>query len=370
MGTIEKQEPKPNQQDELNEGLSDEERAALADDDAGAGGGGSADPGKDAGPAPAATAAQDPGKQSTDAAADAGKPAADAGKDAGTAPAASVAPGKGDDAAAPAGATEATAPFVPRYPAKEERLTEIDQRLGTIKTESEALFGKFDAGDLTAKEYHAQSEAMRDEQMRLVSEQATIKTAQEMNSLTAEQQWEHEQRGFFGAAENKIFFALDDKGEIKRDADGAPEFDPIAYGALDATVKAVAGSKDAQGKSGGWVLAEARRRVAQKLNLGAAPAAPALKQAQGALKDGKPKTGPQTLAGVPAADAADDLQGDEFADLDRLIDTGDVFGYESALAQMSPEQQARYLDVGHPGAPEYRRRGPPAADAASLRRDR
>jgi hypothetical protein len=341
---------------ELNEGLSDEERAALDDN--------AADEGVDDDASDDAGA--DPGgaEDGKDGAGD-DKPGADVKKDedgkAGEEDAAKAgddASGKKPDgeAAASAEAVAEAAPFVPRYPAKEERLGEIDTRLKAIKDQNGELFEKFEKGELTNREYHDQTEALREEQMRLVSEQATIKTAQEYNTLTAEQQWEHDQRAFFGTAENKVFFALDEKGEVKRGEDGTPEFDPIAYGALDAAVKSVAASKEAQGKSGAWVLAEARRRVAQKLNLGDAskPAAPA--KPQGAMKGGKPKTGPVTLAGVPAAEAADDLQGDEFAELDRLIDNGDVLAYESALAALTPEQQNRYLNVGHPGAQDYRRR--------------
>ncbi len=254
----------------------------------------------------------------------------------------------------PEAVEDVTPAFVPKMPANPERVTAIDGRLAEIKAASDALFEKFDAGDLTAKEYHEQSEALGSERIELVSEKATLRTAQDYNKLNVEQQWEHDQRAFFGAKENDIFYLKGEDGAIRKDGTGNPEIDPVMYGALDAAVRHVAASKEAQGKSNNWVLGEARRRVTQRFNMAQTP--PQTPPAKQTVKKDPPPVGPLTLAGLPSAIEADDVGGNEFAEIDKLIESGDVLGYESALASMTQAQQDRYLNVGHPNAPEYRRK--------------
>lgn len=301
--------------DEINDGLTPEERAALEinDDEAPSepseevAAEESAKPAAEAAPAPKTE--EKPNEEKT-------APSADAGTG-----------GDGSDAAAKP-AAEAAAPATPEPEAAKvpavhpapilvaEAPTDADTKLADIATQKDALATKFDDGDITAKEYHSQLDALNKQERGI--EQAQLKA--QMASEMAEQQ---RMNAWFQQAQT---FAI---------ANGYT--DQRRMNLLDAEVRAVATADPSL--DGAAVLNKAHQNLVEaglatsKPAAAAKPAAPAPK--------GKPVELPPSIHKLPAADV-DDTGAGEFAELDRLATT-DPLGYEKKLAGMSEAQRERYL---------------------------
>lgn len=208
--------------------------------------------------------------------------------------------------------------FRPRYQAQlPENFAEQESGL---KEQAEALAARFKNGELDFDEYRAQAaELAKAEQ---VLNEARIKAAisQEMSAQTAEQEWQFTVNRFMRAtakAEN-----IDYTKDTEKQAD------------LDLFVKSLARDPKNNDKDPEWFLVEAHKRVKALHGIGQPAPAPATKARKSPLD-----AAPKTLAQVPGGDGPGDVDGNEFADIDRL--TGDA--YEAAIAKMSPATRERYL---------------------------
>lgn len=199
-------------------------------------------------------------------------------------------------------------PFVVRYQADpvedyEAKLAELDNQ--------------FESGDLTLKEYNSQREA-------LLKQQLKAEIAAEQRQQADQQKWHWEIERFM--EDNPIYTQ-----------------DKILYAALDAAVKDLANRPENSERTGRWFLAEAHKLVQKRFSVPAQPATQPQSQPTPA-KSVATRDVPRTLSTLPAADM-NETSADEFAYIDALINKGKVIEAERALARLTPEQQARYLEV-------------------------
>ncbi len=277
--------------------LTDEERAALldeedADDEGDEGEGDEEDDGGEAG-AEAGEAEEDaPGEDADDQANSSAE--ADA---------------SGVDKAAAGGdaVPEAKQPAPSQFP-QFEAPADAESKLKEFETRLDELADKFDAGELTAREYREQSRTIQSEEREL--REAVLKA-----SLSAEATrvaWETGVEAFLS--------------EHKQYEPGSQLFR-----LLDAEVRHLQASADNQFDP--RILKQAHENLAKVI--GSAQAQPPAKQAKG---ERQKRELPPTLAHLPAADLEDAGEG-EFAHLDRLDGTA----LEEALARMPEAQRERYL---------------------------
>lgn len=284
---------------EIDDGLTGEERAALTEDD----GGGEAASTIDADAAAEAAAdgqgAEDD-KQAEEAAAAAEQAnAADAGADAATAePEAQPQP----------------APILVASPVEE-----ANTRLTAIQGEKDALLDKFDNGDLTAREYQTQVDALAKEERKLEFQIHESELATKLENQRLQNDWVSTCDRFIDA--NPVY-----------------KDNPRLYKALDAEVKELANDPKTANWTGQKFLDEAHKNLAEAFNL---------PQAKSAAKDTSKKQAedkrelPPNLSKVPAAEI-EDTSGGRFAVLDRMA-TNDPIGYEEALAMLPQAERDAYL---------------------------
>lgn len=282
----------------IDDGLTDEERAALQEDD-GSGTEANAEGTPNAEQEAAAAAADD--KPEVE------KPAAEAG--------AEDTPAAADGAAADAEpeAAEAVAQSLPVLVAPPPENSEA--RLTEIATKKEALIDQFDNGDITAKEYQKALDTLSREERQIEMQVHEFTLSQKMEQQRLQNDWVATCNAFVEA--NTVY-----------------KDNPRLYRALDAEVRDLAAKPETANWSGQKFLDEAHKNIAQAFNLSptAKPAA-ATPSARREL--------PPNLARVPAADV-EDTNGGQFAVLDRLATT-DPIGYEEALAKMPEGQREAYL---------------------------
>lgn len=280
---------------ELDDGLTDEERAALSDD----GDIVNADPG---------TGEAD--DKDTERAAEAAATAAEPGADAGAAAEAAATDPAATTTEEPAPETkQQPAPILVAPPPEDAaaKLTEIGEK-------KDSLLDQFDNGDITAKEYQKQLDA-------LAKEERAIERAQDRAELAASMEQQRLQNDWISTCN-----AFVDSNPIYKD-------NPRLYKALDAEVRELASKPETANWSGQRFLDEAHKNLSEAFNLPAskttAPKAPARKDL------------PPNLAKVPAANV-EDTSGGRFAVLDRMANT-DPIGYEDALARMPAAERDAYL---------------------------
>lgn len=276
---------------EIDDGLTDEERAALEEDiDEGDEDETSIDDGADSD----ADAGDD---------ADAGETVAAAADD--TVQAAA-------DAAEPAAATSAPILVV-------DAPADADAKLKDIATAKDALISQFDDGDITAKEYQQQLDA-------LAKQEREIERAVERSALAAEMEQQRLKNEW--AATVNAFIEINDVYN--------PTTNPRMYRALDQEVRDVAGSPEAKTMTGAQILAKAHENLAQAFGFEAKKEAPAGK----VRRVPKPDL-PPSLDKVPAAETLDVTSG-KYGALDRLASTNPL-AYEEALMKMSDRERDEYL---------------------------
>jgi hypothetical protein len=149
-----------------------------------------------------------------------------------------------------------------------------------------------------------------------------------MTAQTAEQQWAFTVRRFMSATA-KAEGGIDYVKDAEKNAD------------LDLFVKALARDEKNSDKPAEWFLSEAHRRVQAMHGIATKPTpAPTLEKPAASRKP-PIDAAPKTLAQVPGGDGPGDVDGNEFADVDRL--TGDA--QEEAIRRMTPSQRERYMSV-------------------------
>lgn len=287
---------------EIEDGLTPEERAALAEDDGGAGTPPASDDDADKAAEAAAAAEADQAKQAAEAA------AAKAKEEEAAAAAAAEKP-----AEPAADATAQAQPILVAPP-----VDDAESRLTEIASKKETLLTQFDDGDITAKEYQKQLDELSKQERRIEFEIHEAQLASKMEQQRLQNEW---------TATCNTFV---ETHAIYKD-------NPRLYKALDAEVRELAGKPETANWSGQKFLEEAHKN---------------LKAAFGFAEptDGKPQQRynpannlPPNLAKVPAAEV-EDTNGGKFAVLDRLA-SSDPLAYEETLARMSEADRNAYLNA-------------------------
>ena len=187
-----------------------------------------------------------------------------------------------------------------------------EARLTEIATAKDALLEKFDSGDLTAREYQKELDGLNKQEREVEYELREAKLAEKLNTQRQQNEWVQTCNAF--VAENAIY-----------------KDNPRLYRALDAEVRELAAKEETKNWSGQRFLQEAHKN---------------LQQAFGFKDTAKPQAKPErnlppNLAKVPAADV-EDTSGNRFAVLDRMSNT-DPLGFEEALSKMSQADRDAYL---------------------------
>lgn len=297
--------------EELLDGLTDEERAALQEPDDTTSTMEKAFEGGDDGEKGKAQAEDGQGNGDAEGTTD-GKAAgaADAGKD-----------GAGA-ADADAGATAVQVPqLAPLLVA--EAPADADAKLTEIGQKKSELSDQFENGDITAKEYQTGLDALNKEERGIERAVEKAQIAAEMRQQQETNNWLTQVQDFISAKQ--------------------PEYSTstVRYMALDAFVRQLGSDPANANMTGAQILAEAHKRVVE--DLGEAKPAKGHPQAKA---EGQPLKGsqaqpPKTLGKVPAADH-NDMNDGKYAALDRLMDT-DPIAFEEKLAGMPPAERDDYL---------------------------
>lgn len=303
-------------EDELA-GLTDEERAALeeaGDDDTtttmeqsleGSDNGGQEQEGEanksdaDKGDTQGATEGADKG--------DAG--AGDGGDDAGAGADDGADAGQIVDAGKPAPLLIAEAP------------ADADAKLAAIGEKKGALLEQFDNGDITAKEYQSQLDALN-------KEERTIESAVQKAEIAAEMRQQQEVNNWMGQVQT---FTTKDHPEYSTSK--------VRWMALDAFVKEIGSDPANASLTGAQILAEAHKRVVEDLGEVQPKAKAEADGKQQPLKGSKAEP-PKTLAKVPAADNT--MDDNKWAAFDRLAAT-DPVALEEKLMKLSESERDEYL---------------------------
>ncbi|UBQ44588.1 hypothetical protein [Comamonas thiooxydans] len=313
--------------DELRH-LTPEERAALAEDYD-----------EDADNEAAAAAAANAGGAGNGAAEDDEAPAAAgaaqapaAAPAAAQAPAAAAAPAAGgaaqDDgqgaATTDAPAAPAPAPAASRAPAYVVELpADFAEQQAANKQARAELKAKLNSGDLDMEEYEAEAERLDEERMSLMAQKQRAEISKEMTEQAAQNDWK--------AAINSFMDDASKNGEIglidyRKDEDKARDFDSMVKGLATANPD----------KPLEWYLYEAHKRVVALHEI------PVVAKTSKKEQGRKPPVDTITpnLAHMPGGSGDGDAFADEFAAIDKL--TG--LAAERAVAALSPQKLALYLE--------------------------
>lgn len=308
----------PNKTDEQEfagqqDGLTDEERAALAGDE-------------DQGALPVRDWEKEFPQTANDPEA-AERAAAEAGDE-----------DEGDDAASTAGADTAaagdsgtpapTAEAADDAPATRPLLVAevpegADERLKAIATEKQALLDKLDEGDLTVREYQTQVDALMEEKGKLELAIHTANMADQMERQRLQSEWETTVHSF-----------------LRANADYQKTVNPILFSALDLRIREIAASEEGANLTNLQILERARDDVDKAV--GRKPKAEAPTSPPPPPPSGQKPAAPPTLAHVPAADITASDEGGKWAVLDRLA-SADPLRYEEEIGKLSEADRDAYM---------------------------
>lgn len=295
----------------LNEdhGLTDEEAAALALPDDPDEEETDVDPNAD--PEAAAEPAADPQADPAPAADPEPAPAAEP-----AAPAADPEP-QAAPAVEPVAKVEAAAPaplLVVQAP------EDAQAQLAKIAADKAELADKWEAGDVTGKEYQIELDKLNDAAFELKQTVREADLARKLGEQQLMNQWVADCTAFLG--------------EHPEYAEGSER-----RNLLDETIKAIAQMPSNRGLSNVKALEKAHKIVNMELGE-TTPAAPAAKPV---VQHKIPApAAPPNIGSLPAA-AMNDTTGGEFAAIETLRKSGDVDAYEAAIEKMSEATRARYM---------------------------
>jgi hypothetical protein len=226
-------------------------------------------------------------------------------------------PADGEDAGK-TGAEEEQQP-APIHPATPQE--DFQAKLDVIQAQKQGLIDQFDNGDITAKEYQNSLDA-------LAREERAIERAQDR----AEYEIENKKKEDLNAWASMCASFLEENDIYKTN--------PRLYKAFDAEVRDLANDPKTAGWSGQKFLQEAHKNIKEAFNIPDKEGADSK-----TTKTPRPRPElPPNLAKVPAADFQD-VKGGRFAGLDRLA-TSDPIAYEEALDKMTPADRDAYLAAG------------------------
>lgn len=196
-------------------------------------------------------------------------------------------------------------------------------KLEGIATQKAELVQKFEDGEVTAAQFHTQMDSLSDQQFDIKSQVREAELASKLEGQRIQNQWVADCNSF-----------LTQHPEY---ADQTSE----RYKLLNETIMALATMPSNQGLANDKALAKAHRMV--QIEMGETPAAAAPAAPAKVVQHKVPKPdAPPNIANLPAASMNDDTGG-EFAAIDRLAKSGDVEAYEAAVDKMTEAQKARYF---------------------------
>lgn len=303
--------------DNLLDTLTDEERAAMADDDVDA----------DTRMAMEKIAASGGNDDDDDDDVDGGSsatPAADTAPAAGAADATAAADASAGASADDQNSDEPQAPaFAPQYRA--QLPGDYEAQIQAIKARDADLRQKYKDGEIDIDERDVGLSALGEQREQLLVARAKHEVSVEMTEQSAQSAWQTAINSFVRTA------AKDGGIDYRKDAAKAADWDQF--------VRVLAAKEEHSDKPMDWFLSEAHKRV---LALhGVAPAKPSAADAIAAAKAKRqpPVSGaPKTLAQVPGGDGPGDVEG-EFSGVLAL----DGQEYEDAIAAMTPTQRAKFM---------------------------
>lgn len=265
---------------------------------------------------PVEDSAEDTGAAAADAPEQPPATAADDAAAADPAPAPATSPAADPAAQAPAAADDTPpaprpAPAMPAYTAP----ADLDDQMKAVRTQQSELADKFDAGELSAREYEDQRRTLEDKYLDLrdARNRATLSWDAQRNT------WENQTVGDF----------LAQHAEYKPGS--------LLHRMLDQEVR-VLQTTDYQGDVfNPEILAKAHERIRAELG-GAAPA-----PSNPLPKPNGQREIPPTIGGLPPAGEEHLDDGGQWAAISRL--SGEE--YEQALARLTPDQREAYLNSGY-----------------------
>lgn len=198
---------------------------------------------------------------------------------------------------------------------------DAQERLEQITSQKDQLVQQFDDGELTAKEYQQQLDALAKREREIEQAQFKAKLAAEMQEQQARNQWLDTVNTF-----------LDDNPTYRQSQ--------LMYRTLDMAVRDLAQQEANAGLSGREILERAHQQIAEQF--GMQEEQPATKVAKKASR--KTIDAPPTLKQMPAADN-NEITDTKWDKLDRLAQK-DPMEYEAELAKMSDADRDAYLAAG------------------------
>lgn len=266
---------------------------------------------------PAPVDAEIPAVPAADPVAAAGDPNANPAPATNTEPAPAPAPAA-EPAPAPAKQEAAPAPLL-IVQAPED----AQAQLAKIVTDKGALADRWEAGEITGKEYQVQLDALNEQQFDIKSQVREAELAQKLEGQRIQNQW---------VADCNSFLASHPEY-----ADTTSERHKL----LNETIMAIARMPSNAGLSNDKALAKAHRMV--QVELGETPTVAAPAAAAKVVQHVVPKpAAPPNIGALPAA-AMNDTSGGEFAAIETLRKSGNVDAYEDAVSKMTEAQRARYM---------------------------
>ncbi len=295
-------------EEDVNDGLTDEERAALAiedesekevfDPDA--------EPSLATEPEAAPAAETEPAPAAEPEAA----PAADPEPEAAPTPEAKPEPVAEKPVAAPAPVFVANAP------------EDAKAKLEGIATQKTELAKKWEDGEVTGSEYQAELDKLNEQAFDIKLAVRESEMANRMQQQQIENLWKQDCDKF-----------------LAQNTEYAPGSERLA--ALDASIRALAMLPTSNGMRNEDALAKAHNMV--KSMYGEAVATPAAQAKPAAKQPVVPKPEiPPNIGNAPAA-VMNDTTGGEFSSLTRLMQSGDVTAFETAFDNLTEAQQAKFL---------------------------
>lgn len=286
---------------EIDDGLTDEERAALQEEEVGA----------------EAEAATETETETAEEAAPATEEAAEA--------AALAEPAAEAEPAQEATPTAEAEPE-PAAPAAQPILVaqvpqDAEARLAEIATQKEELLTKFDDGEITGREFQKQLDVLAKAEREIEFDVREAKLAEKLENQRLANDW------------NATCSAFVERNPAYKEM-------PWLYRELDAKVREIASKPETVNWPGQKFLDEAHKQLKEQYKFPDSTTPAAKPPVQAPAKD---RNLPPNLAKVPAADI-EDTGGNRFAVLDRMA-SQDPLAYEEALARMPDAERNAYLSA-------------------------
>ncbi|HEX5362345.1 MAG TPA: hypothetical protein VFW49_14860 [Fluviicoccus sp.] len=198
---------------------------------------------------------------------------------------------------------------------------DAEAKLQEISTQKADLMEKFDDGDITVKEYQQQIDALNKQEREIELAVHKAQMAAEIEQQRQANEWNATVNGFI--AENTQY---------------NPEANPVLYQMLDLEVRRVALTDEFKNRTdmaaGKAILQKAHENIAKATGMQIKP--------KGKTTPAPKSDAPPSLHNVPAADL-NDTKGGKYAVLDRLS-TSDPIAYEEALMKLPEAERDAYLN--------------------------